>query len=106
MTSSDHAERSTLAACIAHLVGTSAGEVPLDPEEQRAWLSERGLGLVPVHDAATFRWAAPWTARRRALAGAGPRAVVMFGVPSGALWAPAGTADEVLGGFGLAALDL
>src|SRR4051812_10595485 len=106
MTSSDHAERSTLAACIAHLVGTSAGEVPLDPEEQRAWLSERGLGLVPVHDAATFSWAGPWIARRPARDGTGPRAVVMFGVPSGALWDPAGTTEEVLGGFVLAALDL
>src|SRR4051812_22583376 len=98
MTSSDHAERSTLAACIAHLVGTSAGEVPLDPEEQRARLSERGLGLVPVHDAATFSWAGPWIARRPARDGTGPRDVVMFGVPSGALWDPAGTTDEVLGG--------
>jgi hypothetical protein len=101
----DHIERSTVAACIAHVAGASAGEVPLDPEQQRAWLAERGLGLVPVKDAATFSWAGPWIARRPARDGTGPRAVVMFGVPSGAIWDPADTADEVLDGFVVAPLD-
>jgi hypothetical protein len=102
----DHTEASTLAACIAHVTGASAGEVPLDPEEQRAWLGERGLGLVPVQDAATFSWAGPWIARRPARDGRGARAVVMFGVPSGAIWDPADTTDEILDGSVLAALDL
>jgi hypothetical protein len=101
-----HTERSTLAACVAHVAGAPAGEVPLDPEQQRAWLGERGLGLVPVRDAATFGWAGPWIARRPARDGSGVRAVVMFGVPSGAIWDPAGTTDEVVDGFVLAALDL
>jgi hypothetical protein len=101
-----HSERSTLAACIAHVAGAPAGDVPLDAEEQRAWLGERGLGLVPVRDAATFSWAGPWIARRPARNGEGPRAVVMFGVPSGAIWDPADTTDEILDGFVLAALDL
>jgi hypothetical protein len=103
--SPDHTERSTLAACIAHVAGASASEVPLDPEEQRAWLAERGLGLVPVQDAATFSWAGPWIARRSARDGSGPRAVVMFGVPSGAIWDPVETADEILDGFVVAPLD-
>jgi hypothetical protein len=85
--SPDHSERSTLAACIAHVAGASASDVPLDPDEQRAWLAERGLGLVPVVDAATF-WPGPWIAHRPARDGSGPRAVVMFGVPSGAIWDP------------------
>ena len=102
----DHTERSTLAACIAHVTGASASEVPLDPEEQRGWLGEHGLGLVPVVEAATFSWAGPWIARRPARDGSGPRAVVMFGVPSGVLWDPAGTTDEILDGFVVAALDL
>ncbi len=106
MTPADHTERSTLAACIAHIVGAAASDVPLEGEEQRAWLSERGLGLVPVHDAAAFSWAGPWIARRPARDGGGPRAVVMFGVPSGAIWDPAGTADEILDGFVVAPLDL
>src|SRR5690349_16612969 len=98
-------ESSTLAACIAHVAGASAGDVPLDPEEQRAWLAERGLGLVPVQGAASFSWAGPWIARRPARDGSGPRAVVMFGVPSGAIWDPAETAGEILGGFVIAPLD-
>jgi hypothetical protein len=104
--SPDHTERATLAACIAHVAGASASDVPLDPEQQRAWLGERGLGLVPVQDAATFSWAGPWIARRPARDGSGPRAVVMFGVPSGAIWDPADTTDEILDGSVLAALDL
>jgi hypothetical protein len=103
--SHDHSERSTLAACIAQVAGAPANEVPLDPEEQRAWLAERGLGLVPVQDAATFSWAGPWIARRPARDGSGPRAVVMFGVPSGAIWDPGETADEILDGFVIAPLD-
>lgn len=102
----DHTERSTLAACIAHVAGAAAGDVPLDPEEQRAWLGERGLGLVPVQDAATFSWAGPWIARRPARDGSGPRAVVMFGVPSGVIWDPADTTDEILEGSLVAALDI
>ena len=104
--SPDHTERSTLAACIAHVAGASASDVPLDVEEQRAWLAERGLGLVPVADAATFSWAGPWIARRPARDGSGPRAVVMFGVPSGAIWDPANTADEIIDGYVLAPLDV
>src|SRR4051794_26952529 len=98
--------RSTLAACIAHIAGVSPSEVPLDQEEQRAWLGERGLGLVPVKDAASFSWAGPWIARRPAHDGGGPRAVVMFGVPSGPIWDPADTAGEILDGFVLAPLDV
>src|SRR4051794_19005967 len=101
----DHTERSTLAACVAHIAGASAGQVPLDQDKQRAWLAEHGLGLVPVKDAASFSWAGPWIARRPANEGGGPRAVVMFGVPSGAIWDPAGTGDEVLDGFVLSPLD-
>jgi hypothetical protein len=104
--SPDHTERSTLAACIAHVAGAPASDVPLDPDEQHAWLAERGLGLVPVAEAATFSWPGPWIARRPARDGSGPRTVVMFGVPSGALWDPADTADEILDGYLVAPLDL
>ena len=101
-----HTERSTFAACLATVVGVPAADAPLDPEEQRGWLGERGLGLVPVHDAAAFSWAGPWIAHRRAQEGDGVRAVVMFGVPSGAIWDPAGTTEEVVDGVVVAALDL
>ena len=57
-------------------------------------------------DAATFSWAGPWIARRPARDGGDPRAVVMFGVPSGAIWDPADTADEILDGYVVAPLDV
>jgi hypothetical protein len=104
--SAEHTERATLAACVAQIVGVVASEVPLDLEDQRRWLAERGLGLVPIAGAAQFSWAGPWVARRPAADGSGPRAVVMFGVPSGAIWDPAGTTDEVLDGFVVAPLDV
>ena len=104
--SPDHTERSTVAACIAHVAGAAASDVPLDGDEQRAWLAERGLGLVPVADARTVSWAGPWIARRPARDGGGPRAVVMFGVPSGAIWDPAETTDEIIDGWVVAPLDV
>lgn len=103
---SQHTESSTVAACVAQIVGTAAADVPLDREELRLWLAERGLGLVPIADAAGFSWAGPWIGMRPAIDGREPRAVVMFGVPSGPLWDPVGTEDEVIGGFVLAPLDV
>jgi hypothetical protein len=103
---SRHSERSTLAACIAQIVAVAAADVPLDDVQQRAWLSERGLGLVPVADAGGFGWPGSWIARRPARDGGGPRAVVMFGVPSGAIWDPAETTDEILDGLLIAPLEL
>jgi hypothetical protein len=94
------------AACIAHITGVPAGEVPIDPDEQRPWLAERGLGLVPVADAASFSWAGPWIARRAATDGSGPRAVVMFGIPSGAIWEPAATTEQIVDGHVIAPLDV
>ncbi len=103
---SKHTERSTLAACIATALGVPASHVPLDEAERGAWLSERGLGLVAVAGAAHFAWAGPWIALRPARDGDGRRAAVMFGVPSGPVWDPAGTTDEVLEGFVIAPLDV
>jgi len=99
-------ESSTLAACVAQIVGAAAAEVPLRADAVRLWLAERGLGLVPVAGAADFAWAGPWIALRPARDGGGPRAVVMFGVPSGPIWDPAGTTGEVLDGYVVAALDV
>jgi predicted GIY-YIG superfamily endonuclease len=101
-----HTERSAFAACVAHVTGAAPSDVPLDADELRAWLGERGLGLVPVADPASFAWAGPWIARRPARDSGEPRAVVMFGVPSGPVWDPAGTTDERLDGVVVAPLDL
>ncbi len=102
----DHNERSTLAACVATVIGVPTAEVPLGSEELRAWLAGRGLGLVPIGDPAGFAWAGPWIALRPAADGSGPRAAVMFGIPSGAIWDPATTTGEVLAGFMVSALDV
>ncbi|MBJ7330991.1 MAG: MOSC domain-containing protein [Solirubrobacteraceae bacterium] len=99
-------ERSIFAACVATIVGAAAEDVPRDADELRAWLGERGLGLVPVADAATFSWAGPWIAHRPSRDAGEPRAVVMFGVPSGPIWDPAETTDEVLSGVVVAPLDI
>jgi MOSC domain-containing protein YiiM len=103
---SRHTERSTIAACIATVIGVPAAEVPLDADDCRAYLAERGMGLVPVRDPAGFAWAGPWIARRPARDGGGPRGVVMFGVPSGPIWDPAETTDEVLDAVVVAPLDV
>lgn len=102
----EHTERSTLAACVASIVGVPASEVPLGDVDLRAWLSGRGLGLVPIDAAPPFEWAGPWIAWRPQAGGGGRAAVVMFGVPSGVVFDPAGTTDEILGGVIPAALDI
>jgi hypothetical protein len=99
-------ERASFALCLAQVVGAVPGDVPLAEEEQLTWLARRGLGLVPVADPASFAWAGPWIARRPARDGGGPRAVVLFGVPSGAIFDPGDTTDEVLDGVVVAPLDL
>jgi hypothetical protein len=101
-----HTERSTLAACVAQVVAAPAADVPLDDDALRAWLAERGLGLVPVADPGAFGWPGSWIARRPERESGEPRAVVMFGVPSGPIWDPAGTTDEILDGFVIAPLEL
>lgn len=103
---SRHTERSTLAACIAQVVAVPAVDVPLDGDELRAWLAERGLGLVAVDDVGRFAWPGSWIGIRPARDGGGPRAVVMFGVPSGVIWDPAQTEDELLRGYVVAPLEL
>jgi len=101
-----HTERSTLAACVATVIGVPTAEVPMGDDDLRAWLAGRGLGLVPIGDPAGFAWAGPWIALRPATDGSGPLAAVMFGVPSGVIWDPAGTTDDVLAGFLVAPLDV
>src|SRR4051794_21470892 len=101
-----HTERSTLAACVAQVVAVAAADVPLGEDELRAWLAERGLGLVPVAGPGDFGWPGSWIALRPERARGEPRAVVMFGVPSGPIWDPAGTTDAILDGFVVAPLEL
>lgn len=106
MTTGAHTERSTRAACVAQVLGVMAVDVPLDDEEQRAFLAERGVGLVPVADPGAFAWPGSWIALRPQRESGEPRAVVMFGVPSGAIWDPADTTDAVLAGWVVAPSEI
>jgi MOSC domain len=113
--SPDGSEAATLAACVATILELPFDAVPkaLAGEEVAGWrimrwLGGRGVGLVPVYDAASFSWAGPWIGWARAPSGE-RRAVVMYGVPSAVVWDPsAATGDdwELDGGYVIAALDI
>ena len=89
-------EIGSLCACIATILELPVGDVPPplstgDPivgSPLSRWLAGLGLGLVPIIDADAFAWPGPWIARRRERHEA--RWVVMYGVPSGVVWDPAG----------------
>jgi MOSC domain-containing protein YiiM len=115
------------------VVASLAAILELDPDEipqpaarhpepwtvWRNWLSQRGLGLVPVEHPSTFGWPGPWVALLAGpAADADPaavdRAAVAFGVPPGIIWdplghgadgAPAARMADVLGGFVVAPAD-
>jgi hypothetical protein len=73
-----------------------AGEDPAAGFNTSRWLGSLGLGLARVDAPATFGWAGPWIARVQPPTQDDPaRFVVMFGVPSGVIWDPAGQAQEI-----------
>lgn len=94
----------SLAACVASVLEADAA--PGTVQALRPWLALRGLGLVPIADAAAFGWAGPWIARGRAADGRVGH-VVRFGVPSGTAWDPAGLGPDAVVevGWVIAALD-
>ena len=89
-------------ACLATILELPADRIPAptpaaDPARDwpiSRWLGGLGIGLVPIADAATFAWPGPWLARLRPAGGGEPRAVVMYGVPSGVVWDPSGVAER------------
>jgi hypothetical protein len=91
------------------LPALGAGEDPAAGWVVSRWLGGLGLGLVRVAEPGAFVWAGPWLGRVRSPAG-GLRYVVMYGVPSGVVWDPAG--DGVVerawidDGFVVAAADI
>jgi len=114
--SPESSEAATLAACVATIL-----ELPFDavPRAQRdedvagwrltRWLGGRGLGLVPVDEAAAFSWPGPWIAWVQPAGGGERRAVVMYGVPSGVVWDPAAGdpgEQQIEGGYVIAASDI
>jgi hypothetical protein len=104
-------------ASVATILELSLAALPeLRAEEDPAtgwivsrWLGGLGLGIVRVADPVSFVWAGPWLARIRP-PDAGPRFVVMYGVPSGVVSDPAGDglveSAWIEDGFVLAAADI
>jgi hypothetical protein len=107
----------SLTAVIAAILDEDPGATPVfegtDPAAVgmvSRWLGRLGLGAVRVADAASFSWPGPWIARARPPDGA-ERFVLMYGVPSGAIWDPAGDgtpvdSDWIVDGYLLAAADI
>ena len=108
----------SLRACLATILERSLAQVPepgVDEDPTAGgtvsrWLGESGLGIVPIAAPASFAWPGPWIARVREHGGHGHRYVVMYGVPSGVVWDPAGGPAledaPIDAGFLLAASDI
>lgn len=111
------APEASLTAVIAAILEADPATMPVfegaDPSAVgmvSRWLGRLGLGAVRVADPASFSWPGPWIARIRPPAGP-ERFVLMFGVPSGAIWDPAGDGAPVdnawvVDGYLLAAADI
>ena len=110
-------EAATFAACVATILELPLDAVPQPPPGEDVagwrisrWLGGLGLGLVAVADVASFSWPGPWLGLVRSAGGDDRRAVVMYGVPSGVAWDPAGVADrdgwQLERGFLVAATDI
>jgi hypothetical protein len=123
-------------ACLATILELPPERLPRpSPREDPAtgwtlsrWLGGLGLGIAPVAEPAEFAWPGPWIARVRPSGrpdrgpGEGParkpghgshrRSVVMYGVPSGAVWDPLGDGQvevdkaRIEDGFLIAASDI
>jgi MOSC domain-containing protein YiiM len=105
-------DAASFVACLATILELPAEELPrlaqgADPATgwgMSRWLGGLGLGLARVAEPASFSWPGPWIAR------AGGRFVVMFGVPSGVVWDPAGGPEveptDIEDGFLVAAADI
>ena len=78
----------TLADAVEALLGIDAGSAPADDVALGEWLAGRGLIRVSVADPASFEMAGPFLARFDG------GWAVMFGVPPGAIFDPAGVATD------------
>ena len=106
----------SVAASLASILELDVAEVPCPDERHpqpwtvwRNWLAQRGLGLIPVADPASFDWPGPWLAMLRAADGEGCIGAVAFGAPPGLAWSPLGgpeTFDAVQLGYVIAPADV
>jgi hypothetical protein len=110
-------QRESFRAAVATILELPLAAVPEDSGDgdpaaswvYSRWLGGLGLGLVPVADARAFTWAGPWVGRVTEPEGRA-RYVVMYGVPSGVVFDPAGSGDvdrsSVAAGYLIAAADI
>jgi hypothetical protein len=111
-------EQVSFISCLATVLELSPKELPrLAPDEDPAtgwtvsrWLGGLGLGLARIDGPTSFSWAGPWIARLAASGDSPARFVVMYGVPSGVVWDPAGDGvldnESLQEGFLIAAGDI
>jgi hypothetical protein len=112
--------RASLTACLSYVLQIepaataqpAADEDPAGGWTVSRWLGGLGMGIARVADPASFSWPGPWIARVDApdCGVDGDRFAVMFGVPSGVVWDPAGDgrveAAWITEGYLLAAADI
>jgi hypothetical protein len=106
----------SVAASLASILELDVAEVPLPDDRHpqpwtvwRNWLAQRGLGLIPIADPASFDWPGPWLAMLRAADGEGCIGAVAFGAPPGLAWHPSGgpeTFDAVRLGYVIGPADV
>jgi len=91
---------------VEQLPRPAAGEDPATGWTLTRWLGGLGMGLARIADPASFAWPGPWIGR----APDPERFVVMYGVPSGVVWDPAGGPEvdraAIEDGFIVAASDI
>jgi hypothetical protein len=109
--------RASLTACISYVLEIepaaiaqpAADEDPAGGWTVSRWLGGLGMGIARLANPASFSWPGPWIARVDA-PDAEPRYAVMFGVPSGVVWDPAGDGriegEWITEGYLLAAADI
>jgi hypothetical protein len=107
----------SLTACISYILEIEPGDIAqAAPDEDPAggwtvsrWLGGLGMGMARLADPASFSWPGPWIARVER-PDSEPRYAVMFGVPSGVVWDPAGDGqvqnEWIAEGYLLAAADI
>lgn len=106
----------SVAASLASILEIEVEHVPVPGEHHpepwtvwRNWLAQRGLGLVPLSEPASFSWPGPWLAVLQGADGEGHIGAVAFGVPPGLAWHPLGgpeSFDAVELGYVIAPADV
>nr|MDP9487579.1 hypothetical protein [Actinomycetota bacterium] len=90
MASAYDRKEQSLRACVVHMMGLDASEVPTKREANMGqWLASRNLGLVPVASPETFQWPGRFLGLRRDTS----TWAVYFGVPPGIVHDPMAESD-------------